>query len=143
MRQPTEHMESTIEDALQFIPPHDRELWYKMGMAIHSELGPHGFCIWDNWSQQDTRPAPHGYNPRDAKSVWNSFHQRGGITMGSLWSTAAEWGWEPRSANAVRVIAQVPEAAPPVIDEARLQREREAAALATRIFISALSLIHI
>ena len=41
---------SSIEQALNFIDPHDRKTWIDCGMAIKSEVGESGFEIWDRWS---------------------------------------------------------------------------------------------
>jgi len=77
-----------IEEALQFIDPLDRDTWVKMGMAIKSELGDSGFEIWERWSQQ-----ADSFNHRDAKDVWKSINQSGGVTIGSLFHDAKRNGW--------------------------------------------------
>ena len=133
---PNYDLESTIQDALHYLIPHDRETWYKTGMSIHAELGDAGYYLWDNWSRQDTRPAPHGYNATDAAAVWKSFTRGGGITIGTLWAVAKEWGWEPRSTVAVRTVAATPEPPPVEVDQEREQRVRNAATLAQRIILS-------
>ena len=47
-RTPTNHGANytsyeTIEQALSFIPAHDRDIWIKCGMALKSEFGDAGF----------------------------------------------------------------------------------------------------
>lgn len=75
-------------DALQYIDPHDREIWLRMGMALKSEFGEVGFAIWDDWSQ-----TAHNYNQHDAMSVWRGIKPGGGVGIGSLFHLARENGW--------------------------------------------------
>lgn len=77
-----------IQDALQFIDPADRETWWRMGMAIKSELGESGFDHWIEWSQTDK-----SFNARDAQSVWRGIKQTGSVTIGSLFYEARANGW--------------------------------------------------
>lgn len=74
--------------ALSFVPPHDRDTWVKMGMAIKSEFGEDGFDIWDSWSQ-----GAESYDQRAAKAVWRSINAAGKIGIGSLFHEAAGNGW--------------------------------------------------
>lgn len=76
-----------IRSALSHIPPYDRDLWVRMGMAVKSELGPDGFDLWDNWSQR-----ADSYKPRDARAVWRSI-KGGAITIASLFHEATQHGW--------------------------------------------------
>jgi putative DNA primase/helicase len=68
-----------IQQALSFVPAHDREIWLRMGMAVKSELGEDGFPLWDEWSQ-----TTNNYKPGDARDVWRSIKPNGGVTIGSL-----------------------------------------------------------
>ena len=68
-----------IEAALSSIPAQDREVWVQVGMAIKSSLGDAGFPIWDYWSQ-----TADNYRERDARDVWKSFKQGGGVGLGTL-----------------------------------------------------------
>jgi putative DNA primase/helicase len=77
-----------ISAALFSIPPDDRDLWVRMGMAIKSELGDEGFDIWDAWSRQSD-----SYNSRDAKDVWRSINGAGRVTAGTLFHEAKSYGW--------------------------------------------------
>ena len=77
-----------IESALSFIPPQDRAIWVKMGMAVKSQLGEDGFKIWDAWSQQ-----ADSYNSKDAKSVWKSIRASGNVTVATLFFEANCHGW--------------------------------------------------
>ena len=78
-----------IEQALRFIPAHDRDMWVAIGMAIKAELGDSGFDIWDHWSQ-----TADNYRERDARDVWRSF-RGGGIGIGTLFYYARQHGWNP------------------------------------------------
>lgn len=76
------------KDALQYIDPHNREIWLRMGMALKSEFGEAGFAIWDDWSQ-----TANNYNQHDAMSVWRGIKSGGGVGIGSLFHLARENGW--------------------------------------------------
>ena len=78
-----------IRTALPYIASDDRDTWIKVGMALHSELGNSGFCLWDEWSQ-----SADSYNQRDAESVWNSFSSDGSVGIGSLFHFAQKSGWQ-------------------------------------------------
>lgn len=122
--------------ALSFIPPHDRETWVRMGMAIKSEFSEDGFDMWDSWSQ-----GAESYNERSAKSVWRSIGAAGKVGIGTLFHEAAANGWrdngqhrgplseqervEKRRARAARDAATI-------ADEARKHRAYRAAADASQ-----------
>ena len=77
-----------IRDALHYIPASDRHTWYKMGMAIKSELGDTGFDMWEAWSQQD-----ESFDPSAARDVWKSIRAGGKVTAGTLFYEAKAHGW--------------------------------------------------
>lgn len=77
-----------IQSALGFVEPHDRDVWVKVGMAVHAELGEAGFWLWDDWSQ-----GAESYHAASAKSVWKSF-RRGKVGIGTLFFLAKESGWK-------------------------------------------------
>lgn len=103
-------MTERIRDAIQHIPPFDREVWIMVGMAVKDELGEDGFELWDDWSRgADT------YNAGAARSSWRSF-KGSGITILSLYEEAIRCGWDPRE-----------DENPPTEEELRKKREaREA-----------------
>lgn len=74
--------------ALSFVPPHDREVWVRMGMAVKSEFAEDGFDLWDSWSQ-----GAESYNAKSAKAVWRSISAGGKLGIGSLFREAASNGW--------------------------------------------------
>jgi hypothetical protein len=82
-----------VEDALQFITPaanmnHDE--WVAIGMSVHSALGGDGEDLWDKWSQPDPR-----YDAKEIPKRWRSFHERGGVSAGTLFHEAKRMGWVP------------------------------------------------
>ena len=78
----------TLRAALYSIPADDREVWWRIGAAIKSELGEAGFSLWDTWSRQSDR-----YKAADARAVWRSVKPTGGITIATLYHMAKENGW--------------------------------------------------
>lgn len=77
-----------IDSALSYVPSDDRTIWIQIGMAIHSELGDTGFLLWDQWSR-----SAGSYNQRDAESAWKSFTHGAGVTVGTLFHLAKQYGW--------------------------------------------------
>lgn len=80
---------SSIEQALTFIDPHDRDTWISSGMAINSEVGDSGFDSWDRWSAN-----ANNYDPRAAQAAWKSFKAGGGIKIGTLFKLAMDNGYQ-------------------------------------------------
>jgi putative DNA primase/helicase len=79
-----------IEAALSFIPPGiEREQWWRVAAALKHELGDGGFDLFDQWSQGDA-----GYVPADSRDTWRSLRSGGGITIGTLFAVAKEYGFE-------------------------------------------------
>jgi hypothetical protein len=79
-----------IHDALRYIPAHDREVWYKIGMALKDEMGDSGFGIWDEWSRSSNK-----YDAKDQQAKWKSF-KREGVGIGTLFEYAKQYGWDSR-----------------------------------------------
>ncbi len=77
-----------IQAALTFIPPTDRALWLKVGMALKAELGEAGFDLFDTWSQN-----AESYAPDAVKSVWKGFKAGGKISIGTLIFEAKQRGF--------------------------------------------------
>ena len=110
-------MTARIESALSFVPAEDRDVWVAMAMAVKFELGDAGFDIWDAWSR-----TADNYNAGAARAVWRSCRGRG-VTAGTLFHMAKEYGWVDR---------EKPSTAPPALLAAR-RREMEARATADGI----------
>lgn len=83
-----------VREALGYVPPHDRETWLRIGMAVKYELGDEGFSVWDEWSQADDT-----YSERDAKGVWKSIRPAGKVTIGTLFHEAKRHGWRGEKSN--------------------------------------------
>lgn len=90
MNAPFRNADTDILAALAFIPPHNRDTWVRVGMAIKSELGEVGFAVWDSWSQ-----AADSYHAKAARSVWKSIKAGGKVTIASLFHEAMQHGWQP------------------------------------------------
>ncbi|GAC1607463.1 MAG: DUF927 domain-containing protein [Aquirhabdus sp.] len=78
----------TIQAALTFIPPADRDLWLKVGMALKAELGDDSFDLFDTWSQR-----AESYTLDAVKSVWKGFKVGGKIGIGTLLYEARQRGF--------------------------------------------------
>jgi putative DNA primase/helicase len=99
-----------IRAALAYIPADDRELWLRVGMALHSELsGEDGLALFDEWSQRGET-----YDARAVRDTWRSF-KPGRVTIGTLWHEAKARGFKPDRPP------------PPETPEQREQRERDRA----------------
>ncbi|KAF3999184.1 PriCT-2 domain-containing protein [Glaciimonas immobilis] len=125
--------------ALSFVPPHDRDLWVRMAMAIKSEFAEDGFDAWDTWSQ-----GAESYNEKSARAVWRSIGTAGKIGIGSLFHEAAANGWrdndQPRGPLSAQEEAEKQRAravrdAATAEEEIRKQRGYRAAAEASQKLI--------
>jgi hypothetical protein len=79
-------------NALQFITPDiEYDQWIEIGQALHTAFGGQGKDLWQSWSSQGSKY--QGDN--DIDTHWKSFHQGKGVTLGTLFHTAKQNGWEP------------------------------------------------
>lgn len=79
-----------IRAALAAIPADDRELWLRIGMAVHAELpDDDGLALFDEWSQRGST-----YDVRAVRDTWRSF-KPGRISIGTLWHEAKARGFKP------------------------------------------------
>jgi putative DNA primase/helicase len=79
-----------IRAALACIPADDRDLWLRIGMAIHAELpDDDGLVLFDEWSRRGD-----AYDARAVRDTWRSF-KPGRITIGTLWHEAKAHGYRP------------------------------------------------
>lgn len=111
--------EQDISDALQFVNADDRDTWVTMAMAVKSELGDHGFDVWDLWSRSSDQ-----YRERDARHVWKSCKAHGSVTIGTLLFEAKQQGFVMAS-NDNRMTAEQMAERQRVRDEARRQSQAE------------------
>jgi hypothetical protein len=86
--------EAHLRSALASISPVQRDVWLRVGMAIHEAgWGESGYAIWREWSQT----APEKYNEDDQARTWQSFdrtsHNGRAVTLGSVYHMATECGW--------------------------------------------------
>jgi putative DNA primase/helicase len=79
----------SVRSALEHIPPGDRELWIRIGLALQSEFpGDDGFALFDEWSQRS-----ESYSEHAVRDSWKSF-KPGRVTLGTLWHKAKEHGYK-------------------------------------------------
>jgi hypothetical protein len=95
-RQPRNQSPSTpdrerVEDALRHIPSEDREVWLRIGMALHSTEEPWARDVWDDWSRATTR---ENYLDRDQEETWTHLHADGKVQLGTLFELAKQHGWQ-------------------------------------------------
>jgi len=95
-----------VLEALPYLDPEDRDLWVKIGQAIHIASGgsDDGFNVWHHWSAGNM----HGHdistyvNERDCRYAWSSFNQRIDgktlVTLGTVFALAYANGL-PRQAK--------------------------------------------
>jgi hypothetical protein len=105
-----------IEEALDALPGDlDYDAWVQVGMALHHELGPDGFEVWDQWS----RKSPKYSSERYGRERWRSFGRGEGrqVTARTLVRLANEHGAHinlsgPASAEEFDALVQQEGAAP-------------------------------
>lgn len=105
--------------ALSFVPPHERETWVRMAMAIKSEFGEDGFDAWDEWSQ-----GADSYSEKSAQITWRSISAAGKVGIGTLYHEAAANGWRDNGEHRGPVTPQE------LLERRRRQEARAAATAA-------------
>ncbi len=85
--------------AMMFISP-DIEYsdWIAIGQALHTAFGNQGHALWSQWSAAGSKYK----NQQDIDTHWKSFHQGKGVTLGTLFHTAKQNGWEPPTKSSER-----------------------------------------
>ena len=111
-------MTPQMESAMSAIPPEDRDIWLRVGMALHSEFGDDGFNEWVAWSERAAN-----YDAKIMRQQWASFKASGGVTMGTLYALARRHGWQGQATNT----------RPSDADVARRKADRDAAAELKRL----------
>lgn len=92
-----------LKAALDYIPPHDRDDWLRVGMALQSEApNGEGYRLWCEWSSGN--PDQNGYqrfegSPKfdadDQRRVWLSFSNKPHeTTAASIFRMAMDNGWQ-------------------------------------------------
>lgn len=97
----TDQQVAELRDALASFPSDDRDLWIRVGMALHS-IGQQGFDLWDEWSRKSTK-----YDPVDSMRVWRSF-KPGSVNYETVFYIAQEHGWRNPLAGASMRIETLP-----------------------------------
>ena len=112
MSKSTEHPKSTppawselegarIRSALQVIPADEREIWLRVGMALHwTTWGDRARALWDEWSKKSQK-----FEDSEQEKAWNSFGRVGYAgpvaTLGTLFHLAKQYGWEEPVPNEI------------------------------------------
>lgn len=83
-------------EALKFISADsDYAQWIKVGQALHDGFGEQGRALWGNWSQRGDKYKNQG----DIDTHWKSFHQGGGVGIGTLFHLAEKGGYKHPSVS--------------------------------------------
>lgn len=77
-----------FESPLAAIPADDRDIWFRVGSAIKTEMGDEGFTLWDSWSQTSKK-----YDSRIMRAQWRSFRP-GLVAGGTIYHLARLNGWQ-------------------------------------------------
>jgi hypothetical protein len=86
-------------NALQFITPDiEYPQWIELGQALHTAFGQQGKDLWQTWSSQGSKYQ----GDKDIDTHWKSFHQGKGVTLGTLFHTAKQGGWEQPTKSSER-----------------------------------------
>lgn len=80
---------SKAVEALKFISDSDYDQWIKVGQALHDGFGEQGRALWMDWSSGGAKYQGEG----DIDTHWKSFHQGGGVGIGTLFYLAAQHGY--------------------------------------------------
>jgi putative DNA primase/helicase len=99
--------------ALAFIPRDDRDVWWRMAMALKSEFGEDGLQLFVDWSEGGKT-----FDLNALKSTWKGIEAAGPITIGSLIAEAKKYGFNPKDFAPVAPLSAA--------DRTRLRKEREA-----------------
>jgi len=89
-----------IRSALAVIPADDREVWLRIGAALHwTGWGDPARALFDEYAKKSTK-----YDPTEQDKLWQSF-ARGYdgilITLGTLFELAKQHGWEKPPAKEI------------------------------------------
>jgi hypothetical protein len=124
-----------VADALAYLDPSSRDVWLRVGMALHLATGGNddGFEMWHAWSAGEiTGDIPHTYcGLDDCRYNWASFNKSNGAkrvtTLGSLFHEAKQRGYVmPKSQHSAPAPAEEwapsdDEPSPPEAEESRIE----------------------
>ena len=78
-------------EALKFISGDcGYDTWIKVGQALHDAFGEQGFSLWNDWSSGGAKYK----GQTDIDTHWRTFHQGGGVGIGTLFHIAKESGYQ-------------------------------------------------
>jgi len=78
-------------EALKFISPDVAyDQWIKVGQALHDAFSEPGRALWGHWSSGGAKYEGQA----DIDTHWRSFHQGGGVGIGTLFHIAKETGYQ-------------------------------------------------
>lgn len=78
---------SVMLEALQQVPADDRDMWIKVGFALHS-AGDEYLEHWVAWSRTSSK-----FVDGECEKLWSSFRRDGGITPRYITCLAKRFGW--------------------------------------------------
>ena len=90
-----------IKSALAVIDSDGRDVWLRVGMALHStDAGSQAYDLWVEWSKGSAK-----YDPVDQEKTWRHFRKRNDseVTISTLFFMAQDEGWEPPEYRVVEV----------------------------------------
>ena len=98
-----------IKSALTYIDADDREIWLKVGGALHDSGHPWARTVWDHWSRKSAK-----FDPADQEKTWRSFARSTGARagIGTIVHLARERGFSERKGNGTLYVVNEPGSAP-------------------------------
>ncbi len=81
-----------VLDALNSLPNDDRDMWLRVGMAIHhaTDGSLEGYGIWRTWSESSDK-----YDATRQHYEWSTFRDHANpVKLGSLYQLALDNGWQ-------------------------------------------------
>ena len=80
-----------VAEALKFISPDERDIWLRVGGALHDSEIPNAFQLWDDWSRGSSK-----YDQQDQNRTWKSFARKTGARagIGTIFHLAVQNGFK-------------------------------------------------
>lgn len=79
-----------VLEALKFIPSDDRDVWVRVGLALHTANDKRSYAMWCEWSSSSDK-----YDQNDQYRVWRSFRHNGlnSVDVPTIFKMAQDNGW--------------------------------------------------
>jgi hypothetical protein len=79
-----------VIDALKFIPSDDRDVWVRVGLALHTANDKRSYGLWCDWASDSDK-----FDQADQYRVWRSFRHNGlrSVDMPTIFHMAQNNGW--------------------------------------------------